>query len=178
MKRLFLSIPFTSKINHAILQKLKLFPEYKWIASENLHLTVHFIGETRAEDIALITRKVIAITHYIPPFDLVFKETKVVLNSNRGPMIWLTFKEVEPLNTMANLISEVLSNSPEHHFYPHITLLRMSEQKGNDIIAKQLVNRLQIEPFSISVRQIELWESIQTEQGRKYLSLVKFELKG
>lgn len=136
------------------------------------------MGDTDEAELRDIANKVQAIAFNIPAFDLKMKDVRAIVTPNRGAMLWITFQPSEPLELLASLLGEVLTNSSEHRFTAHLTLLRMPTGEVNDRKAVQLAKQLPVVPFSFSVTQVELWETVKLERGQKYSCLQKFPLLG
>lgn len=84
----------------------------------------------------------------------------------------------KPLELLASLLGEVLTNSSKHGFTAHLTLLRLPIGEVNDKKAVQLAKQLPVVPFSFTATQVELWETVKLERGQKYNCLQKFPLLG
>jgi 2'-5' RNA ligase len=178
MKRLFLSISIPTTIKQQIANSWKPYHEWRWTTISNMHVTVLFMGDTDESELRDIANKVQAIAFNIPAFELKMKDVSAVLTPNRGAMLWITFHPSEPLELLASLLGEVLTNSSEHGFTAHLTLLRLPIGEVNDKKAVQLAKQLPVVPFSFTATQVELWETVKLERGQKYNCLQKFPLLG
>lgn len=172
MIRLFVAIPIPTGVKKQIGAACADFPSEKWTPLSNLHLTVHFIGNLHPDEIAPLSAKLNAICLQFDLFTLQFKDVCFIGNRKR-PMIWIRLHHSERLELLASLIAEVTGSEPDLPFTPHITLLRLSEESNPDQKLK-LLSKIPVQPFQLEVRQVELWDSVPADGGRKYTCLQKF----
>lgn len=178
MIRLFAAIPIPAAIKKQISGACAAYSAEKWTPEANMHLTVHFFGNTLADDLPLVAAKLKAITLSLDPFALHFKEVAAITENRQRPMVWIRFLPQETLSLMASLIAEVSGRDSDFDFNPHLTLLRLPDGKDEADKARQLA-KIRIAPFGFTVKYIELWDSVHDgRQGRKYSCLQRFYLGG
>lgn len=176
MIRLFAAIPIPTAIKKQISGACGAYSVENWTPEANMHLTVHFFGNTSADDLPLVAAKLKAITLSLNPFELYFKEVVAITENRQKAMVWIRFLPQETLSLMASLIAEVSGRESDFDFTPHLTLLRLPDGKDQADKARQLA-KIQVAPFGFTVKYIELWNSVHDgRQGRKYSCLQRFYL--
>ncbi len=145
----------------------------RWTAPQNIHLTLHFLGDMRAEAVAQISDALASVAATAAPFTLTLGRLGCFPNTRRPRIIWTGVDgDMEPLLQLHRHLGEQLKAainfSPETRPYsPHLTIGRVK----NGIAARHL-------------RQLsEALEQEQTQVGHlarlkvSEVSLMKSELK-
>lgn len=139
--RLFIALNFDEKMKsdlYSVIKRLDKFSEQgnftRW---ENLHLTLHFIGETsNVKGLKTAIDKVNS-----KPFDLIFKGLGC-FKRNGGDIYWIGAEKSEPLDILHKELYDALLEqgfSPEKgKFKPHLTL-------GRRVILKKNFNKSEFE---------------------------------
>ena len=99
------------------------------VAPENLHVTLHFLGDVADEMTAEVCEMVEAVAGQLDPFDFEVKGIRCVPPGGRPRMIWAGVDD--PAGQMASLheaLGEALGGlgvrREERGFKPHLTLIR------------------------------------------------------
>jgi len=173
-KRLFVGIPIPSNLTeslNAFRQKNKDAEGIRWAQSENLHLTICFIGNTNSNYLDEILSNTKNALKGAEPFTLMFE--KLCLAPTENPnMIWAQFEQNEyfrklTIDTCRRLIPEQpVRKNP----VPHITLARFNKPS----YSRNIDLNTQIENGEIEVKEFVLWESIQKPKGVIYKEIEKF----
>ncbi|MDD5750222.1 MAG: RNA 2',3'-cyclic phosphodiesterase [Candidatus Pacebacteria bacterium] len=159
----------------------------KWVAPENLHITLLFLGEVGDKEISFLTRAVGAALKDAPP--LVLRLTKTSYGpakKNPPQLIWLETAKNEILEKLIlDLAEEIFKanircgdRGAAENFFGHITLARVKEWVWKRIDPEE---RPEIEKeldLKIDVRSIELMESRLKRSGPEYAVLQSFPLAG
>jgi 2'-5' RNA ligase len=182
IRRIFVSIPVPEKIKEGIFRIYEANGSVKkliWTKEPNLHITVYFIGNVQQENFETVVDIVKGIMAEQEPFELKFEKLSVAPSSEKPRMVWLRFSRHELFTDLANRIHLSLQKFiPENPFHflepiPHITLARFNSTFKTD----QLNLTLPVGIPSIQVNHCELWESIQTNEGARYISIAKFAMR-
>jgi 2'-5' RNA ligase len=102
----------------------------KWVATENLHVTLKFLGAIDEGRVAEATAALEAACAAHAPFKLVFDAVVAKPGGRRTTMLWATVSEgYEAAARLAGDIDTVLSEAlgiapDERAFRPHVTLVR------------------------------------------------------
>jgi 2'-5' RNA ligase len=184
-KRIFLAIevPDEWKVAiHKFIEENKSL-NYKWIAEENWHFTLLFIGNFPADKLdSIITlfEKCFAET---PAFEIDF-ESFTYFPKNRPRMIWAKGKECAEFASAEKVAYQTLKHFCEDadmefnaklskKSIPHITLSRLKHLTKP---IPELQNPV-IKLPPIAVKEIVLFSSELKAIGAKYTKLARFDLK-
>ncbi len=101
-------------------------PGARWVAPENIHLTLRFIGEVEPETARDLTTPLARIE--APPFDLTLKGLGHFGSPRRLRSLWVGVDPSPPLMALQEKIEAAVQRAgfaPEgRNFTPHITLAR------------------------------------------------------
>lgn len=148
----------------------------RWVAPENLHLTLRFIGHVpraEAEDLALALEGVSA-----PGFQLLISGLGRFGNAKRTRAVWAGIEE--PSGALRHLHDKVESAlvragmAPDRHrFSPHITLARL---KSGAQAGPYLAVHDGFQPIAQEVRAFTLFRSHLGGQGPHYETVAVYPL--
>ena len=182
-KRLFIAINFSVEIKNqvtSLLQDLKRLNQdtnIKWVAPENLHLTVHFLGSVDEKHIHAIKQAITLSLHNMPVINYQSSEIngfpnlqrpRVIYVGLKGPDIGIIAVFHENLRQKLIDIGIHVDNKP---WKAHITLGRV--KSGNNA---NLNLAAQIEPFKGTFDSVDLMESQLTPGGPIYTKVFTINL--
>jgi 2'-5' RNA ligase len=184
-KRIFLAVEVSpewkSAINKFIEENKQL--NYRWIAEENWHFTLLFIGDFPVDKLKSIYALLEKCFAEIPTFEIDF-EAFTYFPVNRPRMIWMKGKESRAFASAEKVAFQTLKHfsreaymefdaKPSQKSIPHITLSRLKFVKK---LLPDLINpNLNLAP--IRVKEIVLYESQLKPTGSVYTKLAGFRLK-
>src|SRR5918995_626764 len=151
MHRLFVAIRPPEDIRDRLIDAMDDSPELRWVADENLHLTLRFIGEVErplADDLAPAFSRISSA-----PFDLRISGVGMFEQRNGGAL-WAGVQPKEPVTSLAAKVERACVAAglePERRaFHPHVTLARWSRREAKAAQAFLERNRaLATEPFAV-----------------------------
>lgn len=181
--RLFIAVCFSSEFILSLNREIKdlaiRFPNVKWVKSENLHLTLKFLGNTDNEKINVVKNILEKIVEEFKPFKLEFHGLSCF--ERRELIILLRIKNneileslTENIDTEMGLLGFKKENSP---FSPHITVgrgKRLNKAQQEEIINN--IRKYKAAMRNITVNEIILMESKLSPQGPKYFPRARFAL--
>jgi 2'-5' RNA ligase len=180
MPRLFIAAIIPEEIKKELLsQKLrKKFGEnLRWTPSQNLHLTLAFLGWVEKEKIEKIKKILREATGKVSP-PLFLKLTKISLGPDpkKPRLVWVEGKaNNEFLNFVEKLKQELIREGifvdQKYSFRPHLTLARA---KGKELWGKNIEEKIDL---TFPVREIALMESQLKREGAEYTILESYSLK-
>jgi 2'-5' RNA ligase len=177
MPRLFLAIDLPEETKEQLRQLRVDIPGARWVPSNQLHLTLAFLGDVEMESMKRLMGKLAAVRS--PAFSLRLGEFGCFPNRKRPRVAWIGIRPEPLLMSLADQVREtVLSceiSLEERPFSPHITLARIKQAVGNDCDAFLAQTRGQ-EPALIPVREFILFESRLSSSGALHIPLRAFEL--
>jgi 2'-5' RNA ligase len=176
MHRLFVAIRPPDPIIDALVDAMDDSPELGWVASDNLHLTLRFIGEVErplANDLADALSRVRA-----RPFDIRINGVGRFDQRNSGAL-WAGVEPKEPLSALGAKVERVCQSvglEPERRaFHPHITLARWKGRRTREVQAfLERTGGLASEPFAVD--EFILFESRLSRHGAHYEAVATYRL--
>jgi 2'-5' RNA ligase len=152
----------------------------KWIPSDQLHLTLKFLGDTPENTIPGIISAVTGLLDKIPVITLQLCSVGLFKNLNNPRIIWIGIKPCPPLHQVVKFLNEGILPfgfaADETEFAPHLTIGRVKEIKQREKLGK-LIEKYQHESFgTVSITEILFYESILKPEGPVYLPLKRFPL--
>jgi 2'-5' RNA ligase len=134
MIRSFIAVNLTdvlkSKIADDISDLKTTLKNIKWINSQNLHITLKFLGNIPIENIPQIEEILKDITSKIQPFEIVLSGIGCFPNLKNPHVIWIGVSDNGRLNEISLEINSRLSEigNVDHKFSPHLTIGRINNK--------------------------------------------------
>jgi 2'-5' RNA ligase len=146
--------------------------------TENLHLTLRFIGEVNPSYIPVFTNIQNAVASKCSPFQLSLTEPGAFIRGNRS-IIWWGIEPNAALHRLYKEIEEQIRKNgfpaEQRPYTPHITLARdFAARTGN---TEDVLNNIKPLNHSFSVKSISLMESTRIEGKLTYIRLCSAALK-
>ncbi|MBN2213366.1 MAG: RNA 2',3'-cyclic phosphodiesterase [Bacteroidales bacterium] len=184
MKRTFiaLDIPANQMIKKCLnVLSTKLAGEkINWMVSDNLHLTLKFLGDTEEKTITGIDTKLGEITKKIKAFQVIIKNVGIFKSIRDPRIIWLGIEadsELEELKkSIENQVALFGFQPEERKFSPHLTVGRIKLIKNKSTLP-QLIESFQgqfLQQFTVP--EIIFYESILKKEGPVYIPLGRYKL--
>lgn len=183
--RLFIAIDLSPEIKNRLSSAVKILKpvasDIKWVAPENYHLTLKFLGETddsRVETIKQVLEKV-ASKHR--RFYLSVRGTgSFPPGQVRMRVIWVGFQAGPELYALQSELEEALSQEgfsrEERPFTPHLTIGRAREPRKQERLKAEL-DRMGAEEYgTMEVSEINLFQSILRPEGPEYRIISRHKL--
>ena len=177
MHRLFVAIRPPQAALDLLVDTMEDGPELGWVAEDNIHLTLRFIGEVerwQANDIADALARV-----RFPPFEIAIRGTGRFDRKGGGGALWAGIEPKKPGAELAAKVDRACVSAglePERRaFHPHVTLARW--RRGGAAAAEAFERRhsdLASAPFA--VEEFILFESHLSRQGAHYEEAARFGL--
>lgn len=177
--RLFVGI----ELPQAILERLHALQRgvrgARWVAPENLHLTLRYIGEvdgSQAEDIHDALSALAGA-----PFTLALDEAGAFASSKGARIIYVSVTPSAPLEALKARIDALLAGAgvgPEgRRFTPHITLARLKGGRPREVGARVAEMAPEI-AGSFEVSEVVLFQSHLGAAGAHYTREAAYPLEG
>jgi len=176
MHRLFVAIRPPEPIRDLLIDAMDDSPELRWVAEDNLHLTLRFIGEVErplADDLAHALERV-----RFEPFELRIAGLGR-FDQRNGGALWAGVEPKAPVAALAAKVERACLSAglePERRaFHPHITLARWNRQSARAAEDFTARNRaLASEPFPVG--RFILYESRLSRHGAHYDAVAEYPL--
>jgi 2'-5' RNA ligase len=176
MKRLFIALPLPEPVEKNLGQLIVLCRKQgghvKWVASENIHLTARFLGDTDEATIPRIKEEINEVAGQFSSVETIINKLGGFPSLKRPRVIWAGIGDrTEQLTRIAEQIElrmRKLRFEPEKKsFRAHLTIGRV--RRPQDL--EQLSNFLQnytLEPIPLLFDRLCLFQSTLTSSGPIY----------
>ena len=155
----------------------------RWVEPDNLHLTLKFLGELRAERLSEVEASVERVAASTAPFSLTLGEFGAFPTLRRPRVIWLGAVATPELRCLKQDLEWALAdrgfNAETRAFHPHITLGRADpgDRAGAFRGLDELVGALEF-TAEVPVHGVDLMRSQLSRDGAHYSVLSSAKLGG
>jgi len=180
-KRLFIALPVDPMISKDIMKKFSdldlPWEKIKPVRSEQIHLTLKFLGEFSIENIPALIDSLNKVKLGIKDLELSIDQTQI-FSPDRPKVLNLAIKNNPQLQKLYDQIEHILfedglANKEGRRFSAHLTLGRIKKNLNFDDLASfndWTINK------SFYISYFELQESNLTKNGPEYSTLQTFDL--
>jgi len=174
-----IEIPETIRISidDSIAVLKKSGAEVKWVACENIHLTVQFLGETEEPLVPKVKEALDKILSPYSPFYIKISTVGCFPDRRHPRVIWVGVEESRSLidlyKDIANAMEGFGYKQEERAFTPHITIGRVKSNKNMRELLMRLDEVRAIRFSDFEVLNITLMKSELKPSGAKYYSLAE-----
>jgi 2'-5' RNA ligase len=179
--RCFIAIEIPETIRRSIDDSIAVLKksgaEVKWVACENIHLTMQFLGETEEALIPKIKEALDKILSPYLPFYIRISNVGCFPDGRRPRVIWVGVEESRPLINLYKDIADAMEGlgykKEERNFTPHVTIGRVKSNRNMPELSRRLEEVRSIRFSDFEVRNITLMKSELKPSGAKYYSLAE-----
>ncbi|MCD6215841.1 MAG: RNA 2',3'-cyclic phosphodiesterase [Candidatus Aenigmarchaeota archaeon] len=147
----------------------------KFVAPENLHLTLKFLGDISSEQCKNVKNELKFIAKQIEPFRININGVGAFPPSQSYiRVIWLGIKEgYEDMKELLEKINKI--ELGKRADVPHLTIARVKMVYNKELLVKKIKSLSNVEVGYIDIKNIKLKKSVLTSTGPIYkdLSVVK-----
>jgi 2'-5' RNA ligase len=151
-----------------------------WVAEENLHVTVKFIGSTDETRVEAVLQALRASTATARAFEVTIRGLGAFPTPSRPRVLWAGLEPAEPLAALAAEVDRAvaaLGVPPEARpFAAHVTLGRVRALRRNPRLADALARPAEL--GALPVRGVSLMRSELSPRGARYTELATVLLAG
>ncbi|MFV8753755.1 RNA 2',3'-cyclic phosphodiesterase [Nannocystaceae bacterium ST9] len=170
MARLFLGLDLPDEVDSDLQLTIGGIPGARWQTPEQLHLTLHFLGEVDGGDM----RRLIAALAELdaPSFEMQLRGAGVF--PPRGPtrVLWIGVHDPDPIRLLhersGKIIDRVGIDREQRKYAPHVTLARFDRPSHDADIASWVVRHAFYSSASWRVDHVQLYSSVLGRGGPKY----------
>lgn len=182
--RCFIAIDLPEELKRQIELVINLIAplskDIKWVPSENIHLTVKFLGEVKEDRLPEIEQRLRDICRIHAPFSISVRGTGAFPNEKSPNVIWIGVNKSDRLKSLYldidNSLSEAGFEKESRKHSPHLTIGRVKSRK--DIL--QVMNSLHEFRSKLfgnaDVVEVHLMKSILRPSGSEYSKVRSFRL--
>jgi 2'-5' RNA ligase len=184
--RCFVAIEISDAIKKEIGEIVDNLEKYdadvKWVASENVHLTLKFLGNTSDSLIPKIQEALLHAVSSFTPFYIKIYGTGVFPNRKYPRVIWVGVESSLLLRRLAGGVEDSMLSlgfkKESKEFNPHLTLGRVRSRSGVEHIINEIGNIREKDFGNIYVDNIKLMKSDLKPKGAEYIRLHTIPLGG
>jgi RNA 2',3'-cyclic 3'-phosphodiesterase len=157
-------------------------PGVKAVETENLHLTLKFLGEIGMDETAAICDTLKSACAGVGPFTMSLKGVGAFPNARRPRVVWVGIEEpsgkLRELNRRIEASLTALGyRKEEHESSPHLTIGRVKFQDGGSRLAEMLEKEKDADFGEEDVDAIYLMMSELSRSGPKYTIIGTIKLE-
>ena len=167
----------------ATLKRSLYFSTFRWVAPENIHITLKFLGDVLPSQLGTVKAALASIAPRHALFRLTATDLGVFPTLNRPSVLWVGLQgEMTQLQNLRDDVEQVIAPlgfpTESRPFSPHLTLARLKDPSRAEVEALRDV--LRHDPVGmlgeIGVAEISLMQSELSPRGPRYTRLAQFEL--
>lgn len=157
--------------------------DVRWVAEENVHLTIQFLGAVPEERVAAVERAVAEAAAAARPLSLEVRGAGGFPNARRPRVVWLGLAgDVPALTALAADLGRRLAPlgfAPEARpFSAHLTLGRARDPRGAPGLGGALAAAAQDDGVAWRAAELVLFESHLSPRGPRYEAVGRAPLGG
>lgn len=166
MPRLFIAIELPDAVRQeltTVRQRLaRRAPDFRWVAAEQMHLTLVFLGETPKEFLGEVQQAMGATAADTPPLELTLGPIGTFGRPEAPRVVWVAIQGPPALVDLQRRLTEACAarglESDSRPFTPHLTLGRARHARG-ERIAVRFMDGIMPTAASFTAHEIVLFES-------------------
>ncbi len=184
--RLFIALEMPDEVRDQLrpcLTRLaRLTHGVKWVAAENLHLTLKFLGEVSDHLLPDLNAMLASVAEASHPFVLKHERAGLFYNGGDPSVVWVGLAVHQQLSVLARRVAleseRLVPSADRKPFRAHITLGRVRQPYGGPPLqtALELIDTVGLPDWS--VRELSLIKSELTPRGPIYTVLSRQPLGG
>lgn len=179
MLRLFIGLPLPEMVTERLSSLAAGLPGARWVAPENYHLTLRFVGEVDEGTAHDIDEALDLVTG--PSFPLTLSGLGSFGEGHKQHALWAGIAAPDPVHHLRNRVESALVRAglpaEERKFSPHVTLAYLKETPAAKLATYMGANGLfQAGPFMVD--RYCLYESVLGRSGPTYHILQDYPLGG
>ena len=186
MLRLFIALNVSDEIKEKAGKMVREFKAYdtdiKWVAPENIHITLKFLEATEDNALPGVTASLTQIATTYKPFYIKIYGTGTFPDKGSPRIIWVGAGETDmllPLRRDIEYAMESLGYVRENkRFHPHLTVGRVRSRKGMKSLLSGMEKYRSLHFGEAYVDSVDLMKSDLTPQGAEYTCLHKAFFRG
>lgn len=183
--RTFIAIEIPSSIQQQIADLQSMLKRenarISWTKSENIHLTLKFLGDVESDRIDPIPDAVLRACRNVHPFRLTVEATGFFPNRENPKVLWIGCKgDLETLFALQKDIENELAKSgfkkEKRKYSAHLTVGRVKSSFG----IRPVIEKMEASLFNAGefvVKNINVMKSVLHPQGSIYTVLSKIDLE-
>lgn len=179
MIRLFVGLPIPDAHRAALADIGGGLSGARWVAPDNFHITLRFIGELTEPDAEAVAQSLDDLA--FPAFPVTIKGLSFGGDAHRARTLWAEVERTPEILDLQRRVESLVSAPgvappPESRkFRPHVTLARFSGVRP-DKLQEFLSHHALIAPPPFTADRVVLYSSVLNRQGSQYTEEVSYPL--
>ncbi len=178
MLRLFVGIKIPDDITSELAAISNGVPGARWVAPEDMHVTLRFIGDVDDDIAEDLDAALDAVDGHI--FDLTLSGLGVFETRDRVRAVWADVRQEDALDALHARVEAAIARAGQGHekrkFVPHVTLARLKNVPVAQVQPYlQLNGSVRFPPFTVDAFQ--LFRSHLGKSGARYEVLADYPLR-
>ena len=184
--RTFVALPVSAAVKQLAahwMQRLgQVADSVKWVATENLHLTLKFLGEVPSVELAEICQRVTSAVAALQPLEIECDHVGAFPNSSRPRTLWLGIgagsQQVSQLQeSVERGLNQLGFRREQRQYHPHVTLGRLRSSPASSPELTSLLAPADFgTPVTCLVEQVVVVASQKSREGPHYQRLATIPL--
>lgn len=187
--RAFIAIEFTPQVKDAIEKETSALRQsidtdvIRWVAPDNLHLTLKFLGDVPSNRLEFIQQAMMQEAAHISPFEIQAGGLGAYPNTHSPRVLWVGLHAPSDLASLQKKLEDAFVRlgfpREERRFSPHLTIGRINAgaapadlKKVHDALARRQLGN--ISPSKVDA--IHLFKSDLTPSGAVYTKIFSANL--
>jgi len=155
----------------------------RWVEPQNLHFTLHFLGDTDPQEIPDIVKKIKEEVGIFAPFSLNLAGVGAFPREGKVKVVWAGVgRGRQEMQKLQPLVLKGLEKAGidigENRFHPHLTLGRVKNKSNTRPLRLLMEKERGFSSSDFSVSSIQLMKSQLTPEGPIYTVLEEICLRG
>jgi RNA 2',3'-cyclic 3'-phosphodiesterase len=184
MLRTFIALDFPPEIIQRIEEIIAYFrtqtpkDALKWVSTNNLHLTIKFLGEIPEEKLDQVKAILTDSLRNKSEFNIEIEGLGMYPNKHNPRVVWLGINADDTLINLHQILDSALQavdiEREKRAFSPHLTIARVRRQTKRNTIKEigEILSQFKVDSLGkINVKEIVLYQSELTSKGPIYTPL-------
>jgi RNA 2',3'-cyclic 3'-phosphodiesterase len=189
--RAFLAIELPAEVRQRLQQLAADLDQFipsgfvRWVKSDQMHLTLEFLGYLTPEAIEQVQKLLPPVVQQTSRFHLLAQQLGAFPNWRRPRVIWVGLAgQIEMLLLLQSqidaLVKPLIAHPEERPYHPHLTLGRIKEPLPNRITTalEKNVQKIACDALgSWTAEAVQLFRSDLSSTGARYTPIASFPLR-
>ena len=176
--RVFVALELPQRVKDNLERSSRQFADYanggNFVPKENMHLTLHFLGNAEPTDLIFVQSAMDAVKDLPAP---TLSVTQFAMQ-RAGDIVWAKMRQSAELTALHDRLGQLLEQTGfevEHRAYrPHVTLIR---KKSFVLPFSEVTKNVQVFNAPFTANRLTLFESVFDHGGVFYRPLYTVELE-
>lgn len=168
--RQFVAVDLPEAAKTRVLQLCSELPGVRWVKSEQLHLTLRFIGEVNATEAEALDNALKAVR--FSPFKIALKGVGQFPPKVQPRVIWVGVAQSDALTALARQVEQAVTGAgftrADKPFSAHITLTRLKTPLNREVLRAYFERHADFCTEPMSVDRFVLYSSTLNPSGAVY----------